>query len=146
MTILPAFVGEPVHDRILDGVPPTQIDWRELPLGKGGGIPTDKTKDKLIAVKAKVLLRFREFSFTVEIVNAYNEFIDHELTAEEIYRDLAYEAFEAFGDNMLGAIVMTTGGAEINDDMKYDESTQTIALKKTTVTFGEVKHARYRFI
>lgn len=146
MTKSPTFICEPVHDRILDGVAPLQIDWRDLPLGKGGGIPTDKTKDKLIAVKAKVLLRFREFSFTVEIVNAYNEFIDHELTAEEIYRDLAYEAFEAFGDKMLGAIVMTTGGAEINDDMTYDEATQTIELKKATVTFKDVKHARYRFI
>jgi len=146
MTKPPAFIGDPVHDRILDRVPPAQIDWRELPHGKGGGIPTDKKKDRLIAIKARVLLQFREFSFTVEIVNAYNEFIDHELTAEEIYRDLAYEAFEAFGDQMLGAIVMTTGGAEINDDMKYDESTQTIALKKAIVTFDEVKHARYRFI
>lgn len=142
----PTFFGEPVHDRILDGVPSSQIDWRDLPLGRSGGIPTDKQKDRLIAVKAKVLLQFPEFSFTVEIVNAYNEFIDHELTAEEIYRDLAYEAFEAFGDQMLGAIVMTTGGAEINDDMTYDESTQTIALKKITVTFDEVTHARYRFV
>lgn len=146
MSASPAFIGAPVRDRILNGVAPLQMEWRELPLGKGDGIPIDKQKDRLIAVKANVLLQFRDFSFTVEVVNAYDEFIDHELTAEEIYRDLAYEAFEAFGDQMLGAIVMTTGGAEINDDMKYDESTQTIALKKTTVTFGEVKHARYRFI
>lgn len=142
----PLFVGEPVHDRILDGVAPLLVDWRDLPLGKGGGIPTDKKKDRLIAVKAKVLIQFRAFSFTVEIVNAYDEFIDHELTAEEIYRDLAYEAFEAFGDQMLGAIVMTTGGAEINDDMTYDKVAQTIALKKSTVTFDEVLHARYRFL
>ncbi|WP_047390941.1 hypothetical protein [Exiguobacterium sp. ZWU0009] len=142
----PSFVGEPVHDRILDGVAPLLIDWRDLPLGKGAGIPTDKKKDRLIAVKAKVLIQFRAFSFTVEIVNAYDEFIDHELTAEEIYRDLAYEAFEAFGNQMLGAIVMTTGGAEINDDMNYDEVAQTIALKKSTVTFNEVLHARYRFL
>lgn len=146
MTKPPAFIGDPVHDRILDRVPPAQIDWRELPLGKGGGIPTDKKKDRLIAIKARVLLQFPEFSFTVEIVIAYDEFLGHELTAEEIYRDLAYEAFEAFGDQMLGAIVMTTGGAEINDDMKYDEVAQTIALKKATVTFEDVKHARYRFI
>ncbi|MCT4792853.1 MULTISPECIES: hypothetical protein [Exiguobacterium] len=146
MTKSPIFIGEPVHDRILDGVPPAQIDWRDLPLGKGGGIPTDKKKDRLIAVKAKVLLQFPEFSFTVEIVIAYEEFLGHELTAEEIYRDLAYEAFEAFGDQMLGAIVMTTGGAEINDDMKYDEVAQTIALKKITVSFDEVTHARYRFL
>lgn len=142
----PSFVGEPVHDRILDGVAPLLIDWRELPLGKGGGIPIDKKKDRLIAVKAKVLIQFRTFSFTVEIVNAYDEFIDHELTAEEIYRDLAYEAFEAFGDQMLGAIVMTTGGAEINDDMTYDKVAQTIALKKSIVIFDEVLHARYRFL
>jgi len=146
MSATTTFIGEPVHDRILDGVPPAQIDWRDLPLGKGGGIPTDKKKDRLIAVKANVLLHFRDFSFTVEIVIAYEEFLSHELTSEEIYRDLAYEAFEAFSDQMLGAIVMTTGGSEINADMTYDEVAQTIALKKSTVTFDQVEHARYRFI
>ncbi|MGX8235794.1 hypothetical protein [Exiguobacterium undae] len=142
----PTFVGEPVRDNILDGVAPLQMDWRELPLGKGGGIPVDDKKDNLIAVRAKVLMKFEFFNFVVDVVTAYNEFPNHEISARDIYCDLSVEASEAFGSQLLGALLMTTSGSELYREMEYDETTQTVRLPKIQITFDEVKHARYRFI
>lgn len=142
----PTFVGEPVRDHILDGVAPLQMDWRELPLGKGGGIPVDDKKDNLIAVRAKVLMKFELFNFVVDVVTAYNEFPNHEISARDIYCDLSVEASEAFGSQLLGALLMTMNGSELYREMEYDEATQTVRLPKIQITFDEVKHARYRFI
>ena len=139
-------VGEPVRDHLLDGVPESQMDWRELPLGKNGGIPVDKQKDVLIAVRAKVLLKFELFEFMTDVVTAYNEFPDNEISAQDMYCDLSVDALDAFGTQLLGAFLVTKHGSDLYREMKYEPATQTVRLPKIQITFDEVQHARYRFI
>lgn len=139
-------VGETVRDHLLDGVPEPQIDWRELPLGKNGGIPVDKKKDALIAVRAKVLLKFELFEFVTDVVTAYNEFPDQEISAQDMYCDLSVDALDAFGTQLLGAFLVTKHGSDLYREMNYEPATQTVRLPKIQITFDEVKHARYRFI
>lgn len=140
------FLGEPVRDHLLDGVPESQMDWRELPLGKDGGVPVDKKKDALIAVRAKVLLKFELFEFMTDVITAYNEFPDHEISAQDIYCDLSVDALDAFGTQLLGAFLVTKHGSDLYREMKYEPATQTVRLPKIQITFDEVQHARYRFI
>ena len=146
MNNVTTFVGENVRDHLLDGVPESQMDWRELPLCKTGGIPVDKQKDALIAVRAKVLLKFELFEFMTEVVTAYSEFHDHEISAQDIYCDLSVDAIDAFGTQLLGAFLVTKHGSDLYREMEYDETTQTVRLPKIQITFDEVQHARYQFI
>lgn len=146
MSNVPTFVGEAIRDHLLDGVPESQIDWRELPLGKNGGIPIDKKKDALVAVRAKVLLKFELFEFVTDVVTAYNEFPDHEISAQDIYCDLSVDAIDAFSTQLLGAFLVTKHGSDLYREMEYEPTTQTVGLPKIQITFDEVKHARYRFI
>ena len=146
MSNVTTFLGEPVRDHLLDGVPESQIDWRELPLGKNGGIPVDKQKDVLIAVRAKVLLKFELFEFTTDVITAYNEFPDHEISAQDMYCDLSVDALDAFGAQLIGAFLVTKHGSDLYREMKYEPATQTVRLPKIQITFDEVQHARYRFI
>lgn len=146
MSNVTTFIGEPVRDHLLDGVPELQIDWRELPLGKNSGIPVDKNKDTLIAVRAKVLLKFEVFEFVTDVVTAYNEFPDHEISARDIYCDLSVDAIDAFGIQLLGAFLMTKQGNELYREMEYEPTMQTVRLPKIQITFDDVQHARYRFI
>ncbi len=146
MSNVTAFVGETVRDHLLDGVPDSQMDWRELPLGKNGGISVDKKKDALIAVRAKVLLKFELFEFMTDVVTAYNEFPDHEISAQDMYCDLSVDALDAFGTQLLGAFLVTKHGSDLYREMNYEPATQTVRLPKIKITFDEVKHARYRFI
>lgn len=137
------FLGEPVRDHLLDGVPESQMDWRELP---NGGIPVDKQKDVLIAVRAKVLLKFELFEFMTDVVTAYNEFPDYEISAQDMYCDLSVDALDAFGTQLLGAFLVTKHGSDLYREMEYEPATQTVRLPKIKITFDEVQHARYRFI
>ena len=146
MSNITTFLGEPVRDYLLDGVPESQIDWRELPLGKDGGVPVDEKKDVLIAVRAKVLLKFELFEFMTDVVTAYNEFPDHEISAQDMYCDLSVDALDAFGTQLLGAFLVTKHGSDLYREMKYEPATQTVRLPKIQITFDEVQHARYRFI
>lgn len=146
MSNVTTFLGESVRDHLLDGVPESQMDWRELPLGKNGGIPVDKQKDVLIAVRAKVLLKFELFEFMTDVVTAYNEFPDHEISAQDMYCDLSVDALVAFGTQLLGAFLVTKHGSDLYREMKYEPATQTVRLPKIQITFDEVQHARYRFI
>jgi len=146
MSNVATFLGESVRDHLLDGVPESQMDWRELPLGKNGGVPVDKQKDVLIAVRAKVLLKFELFEFMTDVVTAYNEFPDHEISAQDIYCDLGVDALDAFGTQLLGAFLVTKHGSDLYREMKYEPATQTVRLPKIQITFDEVQHARYRFI
>ena len=146
MSKVPTFVGEQVWDHLLDGLSESQMDWRELPLGKNGGIPVDKKKEALIVVRAKVLLKFQLFEFVTDVVTAYNEFPDNDISAQDIYCDLSVDAIDAFSTQLLGAFLVTKHGSDLYREMEYEPTTQTVRLPKIQITFDEIKHARYRFI